>query len=471
MTKGHYHPAFYDNPTMGLHGCYQEGQSMKDVAMNRSKRPGGRWVLGSAAACLAWLASGTASAVPIEYTMTWNNVSGTLNGVPFSNETLVVKLVGDTDDVMTNSPFQSIKFPNGAGVTISLGATLAETALDDDPVNTSQLFAVIGTSNIFLQGFRLNFPEFPDILADKAFLASLTNAPAENSLGTFWAGTTNLAGIANTWDDPAAAGYSVVTVNGGQVIRVVTRTSGTGSWNSVEGVALPSTTTVITGVSPSPVVEGNSYTVSGTVAVDESESAPSEGNLPGSVMVDGDGAGCEDSDLVPSSAGTGTYDFECQIVAGAPGEKELTVSFLDSSDPKQFGGSSGLGAQTVEAAPPPPAVSCEGFFAPVDRAPTVNKANAGRVIPLKWRCMNGDVPVSSYESFSITSQYCPSDAADSSATDAIEEYAPGSTGLKYHGDGYWQFNWATHKSYARSCRTVTVSFDGETLDASFQFVR
>lgn len=54
--------------------------------------------------------------------------------------------------------------------------------------------------------------------------------------------------------------------------------------------------------------------------------------------------------------------------------------------------------------------------------------------------------------------------------DAVETYSGGS-GLQYQGDGNWQFNWATPKAYAGSCRVLRVNLaDGEiNHTAQFQF--
>ena len=53
--------------------------------------------------------------------------------------------------------------------------------------------------------------------------------------------------------------------------------------------------------------------------------------------------------------------------------------------------------------------------------------------------------------------------------DAVEDYA-GDSGLRYLGDGNWQFNWKTPKTYAGQCRTMVLTLsDGTTLEALFQF--
>jgi hypothetical protein len=46
----------------------------------------------------------------------------------------------------------------------------------------------------------------------------------------------------------------------------------------------------------------------------------------------------------------------------------------------------------------------------------------------------------------------------------------GRSGLQYLGDGYYQFNWKTLKSYKGHCRTMTLSLgDGNEYTAEFQF--
>lgn len=93
------------------------------------------------------------------------------------------------------------------------------------------------------------------------------------------------------------------------------------------------------------------------------------------------------------------------------------------------------------------------------------------MIPLKWRCTSSGTPITTPpQDFRLTSGAF-SCAAGSSTLDAVEEYATGGSGLINQGNGYWQFNWATPKSYANSCRSATVTFGGTTISADFKFVR
>jgi hypothetical protein len=97
-----------------------------------------------------------------------------------------------------------------------------------------------------------------------------------------------------------------------------------------------------------------------------------------------------------------------------------------------------------------------GFSSPLDAPPTVNVANAGRTVPVKWRIVDADgVGVSDPSSFvSVTSS--PIGCDGGADTDAVETYADG-PGLQYLGDGYWQFNWKTPKAFAGQCRVMTLN--------------
>jgi hypothetical protein len=102
-----------------------------------------------------------------------------------------------------------------------------------------------------------------------------------------------------------------------------------------------------------------------------------------------------------------------------------------------------------------------GFISPVDND-VVNVANAGQAIPVKWRLTDGNgVPVSDPASFDGLYSYSVS-CSDFSGDpiDLIEEYAAGASGLQYKGDGYWQFNWKTPKTYADQCRKAYIKFAG-----------
>ncbi len=111
-----------------------------------------------------------------------------------------------------------------------------------------------------------------------------------------------------------------------------------------------------------------------------------------------------------------------------------------------------------------------GFRSPIDALPAVNSAKGGQAIPVKWRITTAaGVPVSDLSSFvSLTSS---GGACGAGATDEVEVYAPGASGLQYVGNGEWQMNWKTEKAWAGQCRTLTLKLadglGGRT--ASFKF--
>jgi hypothetical protein len=109
-----------------------------------------------------------------------------------------------------------------------------------------------------------------------------------------------------------------------------------------------------------------------------------------------------------------------------------------------------------------------GFQQPVDNS-AVNVANAGKTIPVKWRIVDANgAPVTTWPSVTVTATSLSCSLG--STPDLIEEYAAGASGLQNLGNGYYQFNWATPKSYANSCKTLHLGLgDGADHTAQFQF--
>jgi len=127
----------------------------------------------------------------------------------------------------------------------------------------------------------------------------------------------------------------------------------------------------------------------------------------------------------------------------------------------------------ASSGPPPPAYLFTGFFNPVDNPPTINRANAGKAIAVKWRITDSSgVGISDPASFvSLTSGSLACSSID--PQDDIETYT-GNSGLQYLGNGNWQFNWKTPKTYAGSCRVISLNLSdgsGTSLGrtATFQF--
>jgi predicted outer membrane repeat protein len=111
----------------------------------------------------------------------------------------------------------------------------------------------------------------------------------------------------------------------------------------------------------------------------------------------------------------------------------------------------------------------QGFFEPIN--PTaLNVANAGRNIPVKWRLTDfNNAPVATSSSFVSIAQTVLT-SCGSLPPDLIEQYTAIATStLQYNGDGNWQYNWKTEKSF-RGCRALRVNLaDGTSLTATFSF--
>ena len=120
-----------------------------------------------------------------------------------------------------------------------------------------------------------------------------------------------------------------------------------------------------------------------------------------------------------------------------------------------------------------------GFGTPVDAA-TLNVAKAGRAIPLKWQVFDETVaPLLDLDPavVKLYSVAIPCDSAGGS-TDPLEEYAAGASGLQSLGDGVYQLNWKTPKSYGGTCRRLRLDLGERNPDgtifyrtADFQFTR
>ena len=111
-----------------------------------------------------------------------------------------------------------------------------------------------------------------------------------------------------------------------------------------------------------------------------------------------------------------------------------------------------------------------GYFEPINNN-MVNAAKAGQAIPVKWRLTDGnDMPISDATSFVGLYSYsvrCTDFSGE--PIDAVEEYAAGVSGLQYKGDGYWQYNWKTLKTYAGKCRNMYIKLANGTTSPIAQF--
>jgi hypothetical protein len=104
-----------------------------------------------------------------------------------------------------------------------------------------------------------------------------------------------------------------------------------------------------------------------------------------------------------------------------------------------------------------------------------NTVRAGQVVPLKWELLDADgVPVTDLAGVTLTSVEvaCVEGGEDLDDGDPVDEPAVGASGLQNLGDGLYQYNWRTNRSYRGTCREVQLDLDGGgVLKVLFSFIR
>ncbi|HET9852773.1 MAG TPA: PxKF domain-containing protein [Candidatus Limnocylindrales bacterium] len=125
------------------------------------------------------------------------------------------------------------------------------------------------------------------------------------------------------------------------------------------------------------------------------------------------------------------------------------------------------------------AYAFEGFSAPIDTHST-NVARAGRTIPAKWLVYDlAGNPVEGLDPATVQLTSVRVDCgAVTGGSDPVEAYASGSSGLIEMGGGAYQWNWATEKSWAGTCRRLRLDLGDRNPDgtpiyrtADFEFTR
>ena len=109
-----------------------------------------------------------------------------------------------------------------------------------------------------------------------------------------------------------------------------------------------------------------------------------------------------------------------------------------------------------------------GFSSPVDNAPTINVAKAGRAIPVRFG-LGGDQGLNVFAPGHPRSREVACDAGGS--TDGIEETVPSASTLSFSpGTGRYQLGWNTDRSWTGTCRELILRFrDGSQARATFAF--
>jgi hypothetical protein len=230
----------------------------------------------------------------------------------------------------------------------------------------------------------------------------------------------------------------------------------TGSSDSKNfAIAKAATTIAIVSDSPDPSGVGQAVNVTWSYAV----VAPGGGTPTGSVTV---------SDGVDSCVGT-LASGGCVITLNSTGVRTLAATY--GGDGSFTGSVSPGAAHQVNGAS---SFAFTGFFSPIDMPQTGvivwNTSKAGQAIPTKWALTLNGTPVSDPHSFVELMSYPVSCSTGTGNIEtAIEEFAPGNTGLQYLGNGNWQFNWKTSSTYKGTCRVMFVRFSDGTSSAGANF--
>jgi CSLREA domain-containing protein/uncharacterized repeat protein (TIGR01451 family) len=109
----------------------------------------------------------------------------------------------------------------------------------------------------------------------------------------------------------------------------------------------------------------------------------------------------------------------------------------------------------------PPPFPFTGFFEPVNNLPTVNRATAGKAIPVKFG-LGGDEGLDIFDGGSPSSRRVDCDT--SAPQDTIEQAAtPGASDLTYDpATGVYTYVWRTSKAWKGTCRELIVTLTDQT---------
>jgi len=173
----------------------------------------------------------------------------------------------------------------------------------------------------------------------------------------------------------------------------------------------------------------------------------------------------------PSTEEPAPNPVTCTTSTLAVGSHTVTAELTALYGPYTSGSATLQGGQTVNA--DVAVYQTVGFTAPVDLSGVLNTAKAGQMIPLKWRLLDAaGNPVTDLDPASVVLIVSAYACQAGIPTDAIETYTSGTTLLQNLGNGYYQLNWKTEKSYANTCKKIILkigNWTGDGLTALFQF--
>ena len=192
-----------------------------------------RRALAASAVVIVAATTPSASAELLQYTMTWDSVSGTYGAQNFSNQTMVITFRYDTNNLAIVFGDPTATFTNGENIWVTVGGTtLSNAALDNLASNTSKLVSQAYSAVTF---------EAPTFLDERGRLRNFASDPGQMArLSTVWNSAAELAFIAN---NNAAPAWRPLTIGGVDLLVSVNNdpyNPTTGSWG-VTAVPIPGT--------------------------------------------------------------------------------------------------------------------------------------------------------------------------------------------------------------------------------------
>ena len=241
------------------------------------------------------------------------------------------------------------------------------------------------------------------------------------------------------------------------------------SWSVTDGesavTSVPCAPTTISADTPGQVVTcgatsaGGSSSQSVTIKRDATAPSLAPAVAPSAVLLNGAATATPNatdalSGVATSSCGTPT--------TASVGSKSVSCSATDNA-----------GNSATASAAYSVAYQFVGFSGPVLGGGTLNVAKAGQNIPLKWRLLDAaGAPVTNLTTATVTAANLACTAASTATGELAAAAAGGGAALRNLGDGYYQYNWSTPKSYANSCKTMQLNLgEGTTHDALFRFTK
>ena len=115
----------------------------------------------------------------------------------------------------------------------------------------------------------------------------------------------------------------------------------------------------------------------------------------------------------------------------------------------------------------------KGFLPPI-RMDVPNKANAPQAIPIKWWLTDASGKSISkatvLSTIKILSYQVDCTTLTGNPATATAIGSPGKSGLKYLGNGRWQINWKTDKSFRKTCRKMFIQFNSVQSSPEVTFI-